>query len=141
MRAIDVAAVSFEKPGTACDQLRNAGVGSRRAFHRSDRLPQGCRQLRIQRAHQQPQTNLPARVIPMRAEQGDSAANTVMLQDQLESLARVHSLMERDFDDSIDLFTFVYLFNRRRNRSRITQSLEICPSVRDVAVRQEQVAG
>src|SRR5580704_341035 len=83
---------------------------------------------------------LAARVIPNRAEQSNGAANTMMFQNQFETLAEVHFFVEGDLNHPIKLLSAVYFFDCRRNRRRIAESLEVCPGVYDVAVRQKELA-
>src|SRR5579862_9014823 len=82
---------------------------------------------------------LAGRVIPVGPEQCDRAANSMMFQDQFETLAWIHSLVKGDLNHPIELLTAMNFFNCRGNRRRIAESLEICPRAYNVAFRQKQL--
>src|SRR5580700_10523257 len=83
---------------------------------------------------------LAGRIIPVGTKQSDRAANTMVFQDQFETLARIHPFVKGDLNHPIELLSAINSFNCRGDRRWIAESLEICPGVYDVAVRQEELS-
>src|SRR5207237_2619802 len=74
----------------------------------------------------------------------DGAADSVMLQDQLEALARIHQFLKGNLDDAIEFrlgvlsIADVYVFDRRSYLCRFANRPEIRPRADDIAIGQKQ---
>src|SRR5689334_17563689 len=98
MRRVYMIVVALEQPFAATDQLCDAAGFGRGAFGPFNVIAHGRHQLVIQSVEEQPEALAPRVAGGHRPEPGDRVTNPAMLQNQLESLARMDLLPKCDVD-------------------------------------------
>ena len=114
----------------------------------ADRAAEVLDELSVERPDEQAERIVSSLVLGIRAEHRDGAAQAVVLQNQLETLAWVHPLLKRNLDRRAQGFLRlrcvqvgdVERFQRPYDRTRIADGAEIGPCVRNVSIGQNQFA-
>src|SRR5262245_17589965 len=92
----------------------------------------------VQRTNKQPETLLPAVLSRILLKTTDRSTNAIMAQDELETFARMNSLVVSDLNDWSNVLLWSESFYGRGDRRILSNGSKVRPGSQDVSIIQKE---